>query len=117
MKKNRFRFTRQELGLFDITMGKIIAQNLKEFKKIYVTVPGRMCGEFGELPFPKAKKRWDKLLDKIIWSFTEVSNGYANEPAYFPSMGKRSKENKRYWKKVNRGIYLFADYYRDLSSY
>ena len=89
-------------------LAKEITTDLKAFKKYNVnSVPGKMHFEVvkefgyeeGKIPDDKYKeindectKRWHEILDKMIWSFEEISLEHPNDPM----MNTISEYHERY---------------------
>jgi len=98
LKKQGFSDT--ELWSLDVCISKFILPRLKRFKTIS-----------GGYPANLSEKKWQKILDKIIFSFewnieeNEMSEEY---------MKLSEKKLKRCWEKYNEGIKLFAEYFNAL---
>ena len=79
-------------------------------------------------------REWDECLDKMLFSFKEISTNYKNAPwkIYFREELKKGlykikiddscntkrteieKESEMYFKKIKEGLNLFSKYYMDL---
>lgn len=66
---------------------------------------------------------WEEYLDKMLYSFKEISTDYANDPCknYFGDKLKSDlernqikEEHKRYLEKIQEGLNLFSEYCMDL---
>ena len=76
--------------------------------------------------------KWDEFLDKMLFSFKEISTNYKNDPyeIYFRKQLKKGldsiddpsccelteikKASKKYFDKIKEGLSLFSKYYMDL---
>ena len=76
--------------------------------------------------------KWDECLDKMLFSFKEISTNYKNDPyeIYFRKQLKKGldsvddssccelteikKASKKYFDKIKEGLSLFSKYYMDL---
>jgi hypothetical protein len=65
--------------------------------------------EIDEIEFECAEKKWNDILDKMIWSFEQAMNDY---PLMYSSMSKGDFE--RYEERMQEGFELFGRYYRSL---
>lgn len=102
----------------DYTLGLIILPMLKQLK---ATKHG--------YPVGLTEKKWDAILDKMIWSFEQVVTGYEDSQFWIvkPELeldgseviwkveGKLDKRGmKRHHQKIDEGLELFGKYYRYL---
>lgn len=75
-----------------------------------------------------AEKRFEYVIDEIIWTFTQLANDDAEDEFYdhskvdnsadFDTQMKQLKVDRKglkaYWDRVNNGTRLFGKYYRNL---
>ena len=78
-------------------------------------------------------EKWEEYLDKMLFSFKEISTNYKNDPfeiyvkdkikpservtEYFSSAAERTSvmnESKKYFDKIKEGLNLFSKYFNDL---
>lgn len=92
MKKKRTyqHFTNEELWSLDCTIAKFILPRLKRFKKHTNGYPGDLT-----------EKKWNSILDKILFSFDVIAGDKMWDVEY---MG-----NEKFWKTVQEGLDLFAE--------
>ena len=118
--KGHLRFSHKEIWNLNEHLAKCIYDGLLQFKK------AEREGHPGKI----SRETWEKYLDKMIFSFKEVSTFYRNDPIqlYFNNLwdsGERdlkkfeapaevTKEYVKYSKDIKEGIKLFAKYYLDL---
>ncbi len=68
---------------------------------------------------------WEEYLDKMLYSFKEISTDYANDPCknYFGAKltlksdlerNQIKEERERYLEKIQEGLNLFSEYCMDL---
>ena len=118
--KGHLRFSRKEVWNLSEHLAKCIHDGLLQFKNS------------DRLGFPAdiSSKTWEEYLDKMIFSFKEISTFYRNDPIelYFNKVwntGERDlkkfkapdevcEESKKYYKDIKEGIKLFSKYYTDL---
>ena len=55
-------------------------------------------------------EKWNKIIDKMIFSFREIAEEYKNKPNTF----SEEEAYKKYSKKINRGLKLFGKHYNNL---
>ncbi len=100
----------------DITLAQIILPMLKQLKATKHGVPGdfvwdekKQC----EKPFKQAEKAWDKVMDKMIWSFEQLLDEDNDEPFHMGGTFN-VKGYQKHQKKIQEGLDLFGKYYRNL---
>ena len=83
-------------------LSEIIAKHLKHFRKMKRT---------GYPTTLKSEKEWNKVLDKMIWSFENSS-----DDIIFPidDRAKTSKQLKKLFDKQKEGLQLFAKHFYNL---
>lgn len=100
----------------DHTLALIITPMLKMLKEKKMGVPGSLTfsKETGEvLPFDEAEKKWNEILDKMIWSFEQKLDSDWDEQ--FHKDGTFDKEGYiKYSDKINEGFILFGTHYNAL---
>lgn len=76
------------------------------YKKLTIAYPG-----YGEANTPE---KWDKLLDKMIWSFEQAANYYE----IYESIDCNNSDWKEKYKetndKIQEGLLLFAKWFQHL---
>ena len=83
-------------------------------------------------PVDLTADKWDECLDKMLFSFKEISTNYKNDPyeIYFRKQLKKGldsgddpsccelteikKASKKYFDKIKEGLSLYSKYYMDL---
>ena len=92
--KNRIKygFFDDETWNLDYTMAKFILPRLKRFRDITKCYP----------PELKSLDEWQKILDKMIWGFDSIVNGY--DDFLNPEHNKKQQE----------GLDLFSKYFTAL---
>ena len=68
LKKQGLYVNPKETWSLDCNIAKYILPRLKLYKKLTIAYPG--CGE------ANTPEKWDKILDKMIWSFEQIANDY-----------------------------------------
>lgn len=106
-----FELTDDELFNAYQTFADILVVNLKKLKKNAKGVPACLCvdKDCNILPIKVGQERWNKILDKIIWSFNEYANEYPSRPNFECELP--SKEHQKYAKKLRRGVKLFYKWF------
>ena len=82
-----------ETWCLDHTLAKHIVPRLKRFKELNNGHPGELT-----------EKKWDKILDEMIWTFEFLED---EDKRY----GDESAED---WKRIDKGLKLFGKYYYHL---
>jgi len=111
----------------DATLAHIIVPMLKKLKEVKVGIPGDLVKEFHQfgiqtdldlgvspesldrMEMEYAEKRWNEILDKMIWSFEQSMNDYERLYEYCDR-----GELDQYEKHLEEGFELFGKYYRSL---
>lgn len=92
-------------------MAKDIVKYLRAFKKENThTTPMEFVNS------ENAMEEWHALIDKMIWSFDQISNDYSGE-YYLDKISDNEtyeKLQKEYNEKLKEGLNLFAKYFCDL---
>lgn len=83
-------------------------------------------------PSDISDEKWEEYLDKMLFSFKEISSNFKNDPLEIYSKDKNlsdiftddfssdaertlvMSESKKYFDKINEGLNLFSKYYNDL---
>lgn len=71
-------FSKEEIWNLDQVLAKIIRTGLKQFKN----------AKREGYPNQITSEEWDKILDKMYWTFNEIANDHASDPyeAYFEKL-------------------------------
>lgn len=124
MKLFKKRIKKKELWDLDVYIARYALPRLREFRK-------RSWRKFNEL----TEEETDETLDKIIWSLSEVANGYPSEMAIFDKYAsdesskdcegltlKKITDKDNYWKeneanynRTQEGLQLFGKYFTNLN--
>lgn len=130
-KKNRkieIHIDSYDTWSMDHTLALIILPMLKQLKETQHGAPGDMpefsqtlygssqlsfefYGEGDSAAWDAGHKRWEEILDKMIWSFEQIVSEGENEPKF--SRGDNSEFTK-YHQRIDEGLALFGKYYRGL---
>ena len=87
-----------------------IVNELKAFKKYNVhTVPLDFHKENGD----NGTKDWHDVVDKMIWSFEEISNDYPHAPKIVDNSLNKD-DFKQYREKIDEGLNLFVKHFEEL---
>ena len=95
----------QDIWDLDSCLAEIIVPALQRFRKETHSYPAEFADD------NEGFKKWEALLDKMIWSFEQAIDGYNQE------IDKKRFDmdaQKQYIKEVQEGIDLFAKYYMNL---
>lgn len=84
------KFNPKELWNLDITIAKFILPRLKAFKKCAAGYPGDLT-----------EKKWQKMLDKMIFTFEYHADKFA----------RLSTMTKKDFKTIREGFDLFQEYF------
>lgn len=114
------RFSSKEIWNLGEHLATCIYDGLLQFKN----------AERKSYPGDISSKTWEEYLDKMLFSFKEISTFYKNDPLeiYFSKMwdsGERDlkkfkapieicEESKKYYEDIKEGLNLFSKYYLDL---
>lgn len=111
----------------DNTLAHVVVPMLKKLKSVKIGIPGDLVHEIHEfneqselhldltakeldkLEFEQAEKKWNDIMDKMIWSFEQAMNDYED---LYEEVAKGELES--YEKKLAEGFNLFGKYYRSL---
>ena len=115
--KGHLRFSRKENWNLNKHLALCIHDGLLQFKN-----SDRM-GHPGDI----SEEIWEEYLDKMLYSFEEISIYHKHDPyeIYFKENGKKEyndfevpdtvlEESKKYKEKIKEGLDLFSKYYMDL---
>lgn len=101
--KKRKRKMKIHIHNFDVwnmdnTLAHIIVPMLKKFKEQSKSHPANI-----------SEKKWNDILDQMIWSFEQIIEGLDADVVHDLSPAE-------YTKRIDDGLKLFAKYYRELWS-
>lgn len=120
----------------DHTLAQIILPMLKQLKATKHGVPAEFIHEKdceSEIPFKEAEKKWDAVMDQMIWSFEQILDEnnddqfFTDDPDAPPSQTLKSilredyvpqkydaQGHQKHNKKIQKGLDLFGKHYRSL---
>ena len=129
------------------TIAKIISPVLKRFKKDTRSIPGslvpydeNLSEEEDRERFREGCRKWDEILEKIIWAMDELGKNERNAPDFprLPGLTRRESDKRmfnreknkeemeihkefrektlEYDRKIQEGCELLGKYFRDLWS-
>ena len=90
----------------DCNIAKYIKKKKKMYKKLTISYPG-----YGEANTPE---KWDKLLDKMIWSFEQATNYYEIYESIDCNNSDWKEKHKELNDKIQEGLMLFAKWCQHL---
>jgi len=93
-------FSDTELWCLNMCIAKFILPRLKRFKTVTIGYPATL-----------SEKKWQIVLDKMIFSFEWVVTETTMTEEYMKLSDKKKKLN---WKKYDEGIKLFSQYFLSL---
>ncbi len=112
--KSKKRSIKVEIDQFDLwsldhTLATIIAPCLKKFLESPKGYPGNI----------KSNKQWNDLIEKMHWSFQQIANDEPDHPKRKSNPLEAGFDNyeleyKKYHKKIDEGLKLFAKYFQHL---
>jgi hypothetical protein len=127
--KGHLRFSRKEIWNLGEHLALCIHDGLLQFKN------SERMGHPGDI----SEEIWEEYLDKMLYSFKEISIYYKHDPyeVYFKENWKKEyndfevdengrminkieipdtvlEESKKYYEKIKEGLKLFSEYYMDL---
>lgn len=127
--KGHLRFSRKEIWNLDQNLALCIYDGLLQFKN------SDRLGHPGDI----SEEVWEEYLDKMIYSFKEISSFYKNDPyeIYFNENWEKEysdfkvdenhrlinkieipdsvlEQSKKYYEKIREGLKLFSEYYMSL---
>ena len=118
--KGHFQLSHKEVWNLNEHLAKCIHDGLLQFKN----------AERVSYPSDISSNTWEEYLDKMLFSFKEISTFYKNDPIelHFNKLqnsGERDlkkfkapdeicEESKKYYKDIKEGLNLFSKYYMDL---
>lgn len=117
-----------DIWSMDHTLSRLILPMLLMLKEVKHGIPGECMPDFhrdwrqytfdfidndteGDLSYEIGLKRWNTIMDEMIWSFQEVESGRWGDPSYgatFP--GGHIVYNAR----VSKGLKHFGEFYGSL---
>lgn len=121
--KGHLRLSNKEIWNLKIPLASCIYDCLLQFKNLdRISCPSDISPE-----------TWEEYLDKMLFSFKEISRNYKNDPLEiymkdkiklsetftedFSSNAERTlvmSESKKYFDKIKEGLNLFSKYFNDL---
>ena len=120
--KGHLKFSVKEIWNLKLHLASCIYDCLLQFKNLDRTsYPSDISGE-----------RWEEYLDKMLFSFKEISSNFKNDPLEIHVKDKSLSEifteddsndaertlvisdSKKYFDKIQEGLNLFSKYYNDL---
>lgn len=128
-KENQKRIEEIKIDKWDTidcsgTIALIMVPLLQHFKVDRKTIGGFPCSLTMEIynkklvendeEYEVIEKKWNDILDHMIWSFEQISLGCPKEEEFVTPNGYDEEGYKEYIKVIHEGLYLFAKYFRDL---
>ena len=120
--KGHLKLSNKEVWNLKSHLASCIYDSLLQFKNLDRT----------SCPSDISPETWEKCLDKMLFSFNEISRNYKNDPLEihvkdknlsdiftedFSSNSERTlvmSESKKYFNKIQEGLNLFSKYFNDL---
>ena len=120
--KGHLRLSIREIWNLKVHLASCIYDSLLQFKNLDRT----------SYPSDISDEKWEEYLDKMLFSFKEISTNYKNDPLELYLKGKDlsdmltddfssdaartlvMSESKKYFDKINEGLNLFSKYFNDL---
>ena len=120
--KGHLKLSVKEVWNLKAHLASCIYDSLLQFKNLERT----------SYPSDISDKKWEEYLDKMLFSFKEISRNYSNDPLEihvknknlsdiftedFSSDDERTSvmnDSKKYFDKINEGLNLFSKYFNDL---
>ena len=120
--KGHLRLSNKEIWNLKTYLASCIYDSLLQFKNLDRT----------SYPSDISPETWEEYLDKMLFSFKEISTNYKNDPLEiyvkdknlsdiftedFSSDDERTlvmSESKKYFDKIKEGLNLFSKYFNDL---
>jgi hypothetical protein len=101
-QRKKLGFDDRKLWSLDHTIAEFVLPRLIRFREVKCGYPGNLT-----------EKKWNKILDQMIYSMKVVCAMNAIPLIFLQNFygGKIQIEEE---KKINRGLYLFGKYFRDL---
>lgn len=100
----------------DHSLAQIILPALKQLRATKHGVPGEFVHTKDgskEIPFARAERKWNAVLDHMIWSFEQIV--LEDREEQFHLTGEFDVHAyTAYYKRVDDGLQLFGKYYRNL---
>lgn len=121
--KGHLRLSGKEVWNLKTHLASCIYDSLLQFKNLDRT----------SYPSDISSEKWEEYLDKMLFSFKEISTNYKNDPLEiyvkgkiklseiftedFSSNAERTlvmNDSKKYFDKIKEGLNLFSKYFNDL---
>ena len=120
--KGHLRLSIREIWNLKVHLASCIYDSLLQFKNLDRT----------SYPSDISDEKWEEYLDKMLFSFKEISRNYKNDPLElylkskdlsdtltddFSSDAERTlvmNDSKKYFDKIKEGLNLFSKYFNDL---
>ena len=106
LKKQGLYINPKETWNLDCNIAKYVLPRLKMYKKLTIAYHG-----YGEANTPE---KWDKLLDKMIWSFEQSSNYYEIYESIDCNNSDLREKCKETNDNIQEGLMLFAKWFQYL---
>lgn len=122
LTKGHLKLSGKEVWNLKAHLASCIYDSLLQFKNLdRMSCPGDISPE-----------QWEEYLDRMLFSFKEISMNYENDPLEIYSKGKTLseifseefssntertsvvKDSKKYFDKIKEGLNLFSKYFNDL---
>lgn len=125
-RKISVRINKWDTWCLDVDLARIIAPALKLLRKQKAGAPGSLFDVsylnttvWGTPEYKRAQaksdkdgfKKWNGMLDAMIWSFDEIARGSPNEPECNPDNPKWQQQMRAYQDRVATGTKLFGEWY------
>lgn len=98
-QRKKYGFDNRELWSLDMTIAEFALPRLKRFKEINHGVPGCFCSEEGDKAWEDGNKKWNKILDDMIYAMEITSDD------------EKWNDGGVDHKRVRRGCKLFGEYF------
>lgn len=94
-QRKKLGFDDRELWSLDHTIAKFVLPRLIRFREVECGYPGNLT-----------EKKWDKILDQMIYSMKAVCDEWKGKISLIDAQVEE--------KRINRGLCLFGKYFRGL---
>lgn len=114
------KFKDKETWYLDVVIAQFILPRLKRFKKLNNGIPTSLFfdGEDyhinDETYTEQASKKWDTILDEMIWTFEQLAYDSSPDKKDSESWDEYKVRCQQWTNNVEHGLQLFAKYFRDL---
>ncbi len=85
------------------TLALVILPALKSFRQ-----------SVNSYPYDLTHEQWLSILDNMIWAFEQIQPGYDWQQLYYKTGGFDEVGCNEHANKIDEGLALFGQYYRDL---